>query len=601
MSSQGSLEDEEVLWINSATWNDSLWIAGNNTLELNDGGYFFDGQTSKLDNLPSILDRNGNDKDISISTWLKDIDDYDFENSMADDLLQEDFVSGNIYENYTDDVKLTLVNTLRKRNALASKAPKENQTICEKTAYQKIKSCCDHNYTFRSKHEFLRRSSPRSSSPSISRSSSASSVPNTSRQSRSLSPQLLRKSVETYQRDLNKSRIYRDCCNRSYQPCASSPAHIRTAFSPHSGSLVNGSHSAYGQNISPLVSNGSKMKESYRETLSKYANDDCSLVLDRDLFYGRGFQMTRRHSIISIANGNHSPQSESCESSQKHCRSNSVGSFENLTYRKSRSLSPHLFQSVNAHQIDFCKRKIYRDCLQQHHHSEKCNNKKQSCDHVCSINSPRVVGVSTDSSLNSTMSPTETRSKLHMHREVNAVHANHSTTASCYRTCCQQQYKKRPKFNYLKKGKGIKNHLYLSPTTSNGERFRELQNAQSSHTVQISLPSQTDHVPNSPMYHLGMLSSAPQFNDLPRNCTSQSHQDIPDGQLMGDHALVCDEVLLEFPSIYYKLDCSEQDGDTELESRKAKAGTVYRILDDGSVVIDSNSNLSDGQTTKSGG
>lgn len=49
----------------------------------------------------------------------------------------------------------------------------------------------------------------------------------------------------------------------------------------------------------------------------------------------------------------------------------------------------------------------------------------------------------------------------------------------------------------------------------------------------------------------------------------------------------CDELLLEFPSLYYKLTCSDDSGDRELEARRNKAGVAYRILDNGDVVVDS--------------
>lgn len=51
--------------------------------------------------------------------------------------------------------------------------------------------------------------------------------------------------------------------------------------------------------------------------------------------------------------------------------------------------------------------------------------------------------------------------------------------------------------------------------------------------------------------------------------------------------VVCDQLLLEFPFLYYKLACSDDSSEKELESRRSRAGVAYRILDSGDVVVDS--------------
>ena len=620
---RNSLEDEEVSWINSATWNDSLWVESNYSLELNESGRFYSQETASRDSLNlehsscETGDKDGGRCDQQVCSKLEDIE-YISTDEDSDGCL---CCYTNMYENFTDDIKLTLVNTALNQKDTGIKRCK---TAPANTMSTPVKECCSHKYTHRNKHDYLRRSSPSSSLPSISPTSSISSLTSAvSRQSRSVSP-LLRRAVEAHQLDVSRSKVGRRCCSndshstetstsrnstrplqRKTIPSSSllqSTCNSRARSSPHKTLSPKSSRGALddfpscarlSRSLSPLVT--------VADTRAKKPQHHKS----RNMLTNNSHQKTAPVSR-SLFTDLHSPRARSLKSTPASSRSNSACSLTPPVTRRRRSLSPQLVHSIEAHQADVSKMPSYRGC---------CNNKNFGVSEQVIASTPKlkksIRGSSARTKVETTASketfsraqssPPNLTKRLNDKNSITRPKADKLSSPRCKRPCCQQQYVSLPKFDYLRKGGGVKKPVY-TPTTKSCEKQSSLQkpsrhsyscgdNVRASPTFNCSNNNNTiidlKSRPRKSVSRISVNSSQPHSNhSLPTRITLKHPSlDESDSGVNGSrNAVVCDEVLLEFPSLYYKLDCSGEAGDVDLESRKAKTGTVYRILDDGSVV-----------------
>lgn len=611
-------EDEEIAWINDAAWNDSLWVENNCSLELDGHGHFFNDARWKSDSSRSSPESLVNGQETAqccaCDDWcLTDsCDSANFCDCEAD--WEQPYTMVNLYDNFTDDIKLSLVNTaLNKRHNEKLTNSKLSSGILptEMTSSlaQTHKSCCDHKYKFREKHEYLRRSSPSSVRTSSSQTSSLSSLASYStRYSRSASPHMVRRSADGHRVDLSKFNIYTDCSHKYHQsPSQSDRVYQRRhgdlpnsvaykstcssrARSASNNSIRNSVASRQSRSMSPQVAKGILTSEPGK---CVHGTTSCNS-------YGvksSNLRTKHRHSIIPVSRSNAAiPRSRACllQVSPGNSPPASICSLTPPLSRKSRSLSPQLISVIEAHRADLAKYQIYRDCCNHNYRSPDRSptprltpRARQSIPNSDKhISSAR--GNPCKKSCETVTSPPTISSKLIVGSGVPKPTAGKSP--KCHRPCCDSKCNPPPKFDYLRKGAGTKRTTYspdprarlISPLTKDTKnstsKFKSTSKISNNNNNNSSPVIRRDK--NSSKTSKSLFSEAPSS----RIPFGPSSLDEPDLRRPRAEPVVCDELLLEFPSLYYKLDCSGEVADFDLESRKAKTGTVYRILDDGNVV-----------------
>lgn len=371
-----------------------------------------------------------------------------------------------------------------------------------------------------------------------------------------------------------------------------------------------------------MVDSNKRTSLAFRPTVSSAAK--ISVLLSS---HGRGVPgddklLSPRERHDYLRRSSPSPSSPSVSS-----KSSSNGSLVSNLSRKSRSLSPALALQIEAHRADL-SRSRYRDCCNRHYQAQEISPKTspsphrrlfpsvsssatRSQHHSNSETRPRSqtspagkpttpvsekVGSTMPmrrSSFNpldivdcSTPAPSTITNKLTKSnsKENKKPRADQHDTSKCRRSCCKTEYQPRPKFDYLRKGSGAKyaNH---SPKPKNSadvtqslDKCNKNTRPQSnrnildnSHTLTACETKSLRHKSPSSL----RSSRIPVRNKASHRSSSK------------DNSLGCDQILLDFPTLYYKLDCSGEVGDVDLESRKSRSGAVYRILDNGDVICES--------------
>lgn len=631
---QGAQEvEEELCWINQPTWNDSLWVESNCSLDLDGNGHFIKEARSPSDyNFDSrphrgwSTDSDSSVEDVVVCKRCRCSSLVDFEDGYAADQCESEsdasvnsddgYVEDNlnnhlnmVYDNYTDDVKLSLVACISYPKSEITE-DKPFSKVADPKLLKLHRTCCDQQYKCRKKHDYLRRSSPGSILTSSTSSSSSSLAPPVNRKSRSVSPQLVRRSVEAHKADLSKSKLHRDCCKLSYQPQLPTtnipPRKSRSYTSPPVTNRIHGvgawngdnatsqlsqrkrypistrhfnglSFSSYRQSrsLSPqliLRSDTEKSKKwvtptKYRACCNKHYK--TPEVLPLDSFYQNNPQLRRTL-----------PSSSS---------SSSTTSLAPPASRRTRSLSPQLAAAVEAHHASLSRSKVKRDCNQHiQMTSQPCVPDRKP---ASTKKSPRSIQIYETKT-------TRLRREAQLRAIQNGnIQTGATQTSQDRRSCCNSHYKSRPKFDYLRAGSGARRSP-RSPGRSSFSYQHPSPSSSADNVLRQNLrhTNNTNGSPNS--YNTNCRhrsgSAHKQCRSMPPNFTTSSPKHITldetDQNTHPDGCLVCDEILLEFPTLYYKLDCSGESGDIDLESRKAKVGTVYRILDDGNVVRESDLN-----------
>ena len=606
-------EDIEVTWINELSWNDTLhYLDLNSSYCCTPDGTVSDivGLTSNRSSWSTFsvlsLDARwthsdtclahnhckcGIESDCSASCFTSceslapsdtgytaDANESDSEGNISEDWYEDDI--GTMYDNITDDYKLSLRSKSVPVKAVSARArlsfsPSNNDKKNRSMGSQSVsphrfnRSCCDQEHSpklkFREKRtDFLRRSSPSNVSNSMSTYTSNASLTKSppaekSRKARSLSPNTHQQAVINRLYNPKKSidlvtppkKIYRDCCNRNYEPREKHEfLRARTRSNPAVKKVTNSAERSQSFHSGASITKSPDLNSKRSSSLGASKNYTPTL---RTRSLSAGIRATPVHASNRSTGGYGRSYSQgkspahSCGASKGHITT-STPKAPARSLDATDSASPILpTKHKTAHQTS--QSRTCRACCEHHHHYQrkpvrrdflKAGSKKPS-----SIKSPM------------TSTPGQSNNNLPHHKSNNLT----------------------PKINYKSPGNGSKD-------TQDKHNITKRYAKSNKDMCNNDVPTDYGHVNNCktrtefPSYHSPSTSPSNELSSSPPDSNSTA-------------ASVCDEVLLEFPTLYYKLDCSGEAADIDLENRKQKTGTIYRILDNGLVVCESHPEITD--------
>lgn len=619
-------EDTEVTWINELAWNDTLQYLNldSSYFSLPEGTESDKGLTSNRSSwstfselsLPSkwthsescLVHNNSIESGCAVSHltsceslagsdngYTADLNDSESELTFTQDWFEDDI--GTMYDNVTDDYKINLrsksvpvkVPSARTRLNLS---PKDNRKI-RSMGSQSVspnrhgRACCDQDHSPKLKRrekrtDFLRKSSPSSLSNSTSTSTSNSSIPTRRSPTVGKSP-----SADNTPTTINSSTAGNTPTNKN-----SSPAGKSQADGKHSRKTRSLSPRTHQQEVINRLHNPVRCGD--RVTTTKKVYRDCC---------SRHYQQSRdKHEFLRARTRSNPVTKKVINSSE---RSKSFHSGANNT--KSPVLAP---MRSSSHGVRTGSSQIPRP------RSLSAGVRVTSSGLICNISHSKPV-VRTPSTSKSRIATSTPKSLFAVHdvpdsaspilHRCNSVHEG---SPRSHRTCDHNHHhtpmQRRPvQRDFLRAGSKKPSSIKKPMTSSSNYNLPHHDCSNVARKINYKTPPSTGSPKgttwntkaknNKDIHNNDIHSSNSHVHKTPTESPSSPLFPLssPSDDLRTSAASLCDEVLLEFPTLYYKLDCSGEAADIDLESRRQKAGTVYRILDNGLVVCESHPEITD--------